>query len=117
MSASSVTGSGVGASRKPTSNELAILANGPNIIFTGLIEATDGIASPPITLASVVFNYPLPGGADNYVVLLTTINAGYAYVADRDEDGEGNFTGFSVIAEEDGTVMYLVAKVGQRPNL
>ncbi len=117
MGATSVTGVGSGTSRKLTTNELSVLANGPSIIFTGLVEATEGVSSPPTPANFVDFPYPLAGGMDQYVVMLTTINAGSAHVADRDEDDDGNFTGFTFVAESEGTVMYLVAKIGQRPNI
>lgn len=115
MAATSVTGVGQGDSGKYTIKDLAILANAPNIIFSGMVEASE-IMSPPSSSNTVVFPYALPGGADNYVIMLTTINAGLAYVSDRDEI-EGNFTGFSFITETDGTLMYLVVKVGSKPEL
>jgi hypothetical protein len=113
---SSVTGQGLGAAGKFTTTELSILANAPSIIFSGITETT-GLMSPPVSTNNVVFPYPLPGGMDKYVVLLTTINGGVVYVSDRDEDDDGNFTGFSFVSESDGDVMYLVAKVGVRPQL
>lgn len=116
MSATSVTGKGLGKSAKLTTNELATLANGPSIIFTGITNVVSVISSPPSISTSVTFPYPLPGGADKYVVLLTTINGGNAYIATRTESN-GNFTGFIAVADTDCTVMYLVAKVGSRPQL
>ena len=117
MSATSVTGVGPGASNKPTTNELSALANGPSIIFTGIVASEDTVSSPPIATNTVSFPYALEGGADNYVVMLTTINGGAVYVSDRDEDDDDNFTGFSFVTEAECDVMYLVSKVGIKPNV
>jgi hypothetical protein len=117
MGASSVTGSGAGSAGTVTSKDLAILANGPTIIFTGIAEGEENVSSPPNPAANtVVFPYALEGSADAYVVILTTINGGYAYITDRDE-ADGYFTGFSFACEADGSVMYLVAKVGMKPQI
>jgi hypothetical protein len=87
--------------------------------LTGYSEADNVSVSPPSSPATigntVVFPAPLTGGSENYVVLLTTQNSGYAYVNEFDEDGDGNFSGFSFITETEGTLMYLVASVGIRP--
>ena len=120
--ATSVTGvSGAGTSGKYTTTELAILANGPSIFFTGIIEVDGSSSSPPSSPPSstntLVFPYALVGGAEHYVVLLTTLNGGAAYVTDTDEDSDGNFIGFSLIAEADCSVMYLVANAGIRPTI
>jgi hypothetical protein len=117
MGASSVTGTGVGASNKLTSKEMASLANGPSILIAGAIEATETITSPPTSGNYVVFPEALPGGAENYIVILTTQNAGNAYVTDMNEDGSGNFSGFDFFVEADGTVMYLVVKIGVKPKV
>lgn len=117
MSATTTQGTGAGDSRKWTTNELSILANGPSIIFSGLAEYADIPTSPPSTSNSVTFPYALPGGADKYIVMLTSINGGATYVVDRDEDSDGNFTGFTFGVESDSVVMYMVAKVGARPNI
>jgi hypothetical protein len=116
MTASSATGIGLGASEKLTTNQLAILANGPSIIFAGFAEADTGVSSPPSEIGSVTFPYPLTD-ANKYVVLVTTINGGYAYVAARDIDDDGTFHGFTVIAEAECTYMYLVARVGAKPRV
>lgn len=116
MGASSVTGSGEGSAGTITGKELAILANGPSIIFTGIAEAVDSNMSPPSVSNTVVFPYPLAGEADDYVVMLTSLNAGSVYISDRDES-DTHFTGFSFVAEAEGYVMYLVAKVGMKPVL
>lgn len=117
MPATSVTGKGKGAANKPTFDEMSTSTNGPVIIFTGIVESTEGVSSPPTEGSNTVnFPYPLEGGEDKYVVILTTINAGYVYVSDRDEDDDGKFTGFTFITETEGSVMYLVARVGQKPN-
>lgn len=112
MGASSVTGTGLGTSGKFTTTELAILANGPNILITGVVESEDNNSSPPSSGNNIVFPEPLEGGAENYVVLLTTQNGGYAYISENDEDDDGNFTGFSFMTESECTLMYLVAKIG-----
>lgn len=117
MGATTSQGVGHGDSNRTTTKELAILANSPAIIFTGIAEAVDNLSSPPSITNTVVFPYALSGGAENYVVLLTTINGGSVYVSDTDEDGDGNFTGFSFISEAECSVMYLVSKVGFRPNI
>lgn len=116
MGASSVTGTGPGASDKLTTNGLSILANGPSIIYTGYVEVVSGPTSPPIAIGEVLFPVPLPGGAANYVVLLTGINTGATYVAELIEESF-NFTGFIAIGEFEGTVMYLVANVGIKPAI
>lgn len=116
MGASSTEGTGHGVANKRTTEQLAILSNGPSIMFTGIAEAESVATSPPAITNTVVFPYPLPENADHYVVMLTSINAGYVYVSDIDEVS-GQFTGFSFVAEAEGSVMYLVAEVGSRPNL
>jgi len=117
MGASSVTGTGQGTA-KPTTNseEIKTISHAPTAIFAGIAVATEGITSPPTTGNSVTFPYPLAGGQDNYVVLLTSVNAGAVYIADRDEDGDGNFTGFSFVSEADGSVMYLIFKIATKPS-
>jgi hypothetical protein len=118
MGSTSVTGaSGAGETGQFTTKELSVLANAPAIIFAGITESVM-ITSPPTPgINSVSFVYPLPGGADSYVVILTSVNAGYVYVTDRVEDEEGNFSGFAFASETDGTIMYIVSKVGIRPEL
>jgi hypothetical protein len=116
MGANSATGTGAGAAQTKTAKELAMLANAPTIIFSGYVENLV-IASPASGLGSVTFPYPLPGGASKYVVIATSLNAGSVYVANLEEDDDENFTGFTVVAETDGDVMYMVSKVGSRPNI
>jgi len=117
MAATSVTGTGQGEAGKRTAGELASLAVGPSIIFSGIIEGEETPSSPPSSaFNTVVFPYELAGGANAYVVMLTTISGGAAYVVDKDED-DGNFIGFTFSVEQNSEVMYLVAKVGVRPNL
>lgn len=117
MGASSVTGTGVGASNKLTTTELATLANGPSIYLTGYVESEDISLSPPSTGNTIVFPKALEGSADEFVVMLTTLNGGYAYVTDTDEDDDGNFSGFSFATEAECSLMYLIAKVGIRPTV
>ena len=94
---------------------LESIAKAPSIIFTGYAEAEAIYTSPPSNSSVVSFPYALTGGVDSYVILLTTINAGYAYVVERLTDRNGNFSGFSCITQYEGTVMYLVSKIGTRP--
>lgn len=82
------------------------------IQLTGTVEAGLLPTSPPQPgWNSVTFPKPLTGGSENYVVMITTMNGGSAYVSDTYEVN-GNFSGFSFIAETDCTLMYMVAKVG-----
>lgn len=118
MGAQSVTGTGAGASNKLTTKELSALANGPAVQIAGVVESTDSILSSPPTpgVNSVTFPRALTGGSENYIVLLTTLNGGLSYVTDMDEDANGNFSGFSFSTESECTLMYMVVKIGQRPN-
>lgn len=115
MGASSITGVGQGASNKLTTKELSILAKAPTIVVAGHAESDGGNMSPPSYGNSVTFPNPLEGGTENYVVMLTTQNGGYAYVNEMNEDSDGNFTDFSFITESDCTLMYIVSKTGIRP--
>ena len=114
MTASSVTGVGHGASDKISTPELAIIANGPAVYVAGYVESESSMTSPPSSGNEVVFPIALPGAASHYVVMLTTQNSGTVYVNNLNEDDNGNFSGFTFISESDGTVMYLVSKVGFR---
>lgn len=116
MGATSATGVGLGSSNKRNINDLDTIANGPSIMFSGIVEADDTLpTSPPAYGNTVEFPYALNGSANNYVIMLTSINGGYAYVSDRDENGDGNFSGFTFIAEYESSVMYVVISVGSRP--
>lgn len=119
MTASSVTGKGGGASGKLTTKELSALAVGPAIYAAGVAAISDLLASPPTegSTNSVTLPIPLVGGADAYVVLLTTLNGGKAYVTSMDDDGDGNFVSFDVSVEADCDVMYMVVKKGFRPSI
>lgn len=119
MGATTTTGTGKGNSRKLTVKELSMLANGPTILVAGRSESEGGgaISSPPIPSSRVIFPNPLPGSPDNYVVIMTSINAGNAYVADMTEDINGDFSGFYYVSDTEGTVMYIVTKVGQKPSV
>jgi hypothetical protein len=114
MVASSTEGRGKGSSGKLTAGSLAGLATGPQILVTGIAAAENGVTSPPSANGEVILPRPLEGGADKYVVLLTSLSAGLGYVTDKAEDASGNFTGFSFVTAGEGEVMYLVAKVGVR---
>lgn len=131
MGASSVTGvSGAGTSGKLTTNELSQLANGPTILISGIASTTysdsSPSSSPPMyNSGTVVFPKPLPGNGNGdpascYCVIITTINGGYAYIIDLDDqdldgdDVDDHFTGFSFTAESECDVMYIVTKIGIR---
>lgn len=117
MGASNTEGRGHGIANRLSPRELTSLANGPVLYFTGISAGSDIPASSPPSIGNTVtFPYPLTGGADNYVVLLTTANAGAVYVSDLLESG-GNFTGFEFVSEADGDVMYLVAGVGTKSQV
>lgn len=118
MGATAVTGTGEGGSGKLTTKELAILANGPNIILAGRVElAEDFFVNPPSPTATVVLSPPLAGGFDDYIIMTTGLNTGSIYVAATEDDDDGNFSEFRVIAEEDGTCMYVIVKRGIKPNI
>lgn len=116
MGASSVTGKGVGSSNKATVKDLAIAANGPTIHLSGIINSAGMTLSPPSSPPSIlndfVFPYPLSGNATNYVVMLTTVNGGYAYVSDLNENDDGDFIGFSYVTEAECDLMYMVVSCG-----
>ena len=116
MGATSVDGTGPGISTRPTITKIQTLMNAPAIYAAGYIEAVedDIPTSPPSTGNEIEFDPPFEGPSSRYVVMLTTLNGGYAYVYDMDEDVDGNFNSFSFISESAGTVMYMVVKVGTR---
>lgn len=115
MAATTSQGTGHGAANKPTTNDLAVIAQtGPYIVFAGYAEGSEAMSSPPGLTDTVIFPYPLDS-VDNYVVMLTSLNAGSVYVTDLSEDETG-FYGFEFAVETDGTVMYAVVKVGARPQ-
>lgn len=116
MGAQSVTGAGSGDSRKLTTTELAILANAPSILVSGVIRSVEGVPSSPPSSPSAMVVFPTPFPGMDYNVFLTTKNGGAAYVTLMDEDDDGNFSGFSVAAETECDVMYMVTKIGFRPN-
>lgn len=117
MTATSVTGRGRGASNKYTTKELSAIANGPAIFVAGTIESVERETSPPSFGNEVVFPSSLPGGPDSYVVMLTSISGGYAYVISMNDDEENNFTGFEFDSESECDMMYLVVKKGYRPSI
>lgn len=102
-----------------TTRELGKFALGPAIFVAGTVEAGEfdvsAPSSPPSSVAIVNFP-PLPGSSDKFVVILTPLNAAYAYVTDMIEDSEGNMTGFSLSSSQDATVMYMVVSKGVRPR-
>lgn len=119
MTAHSVTGHGPGSSGKPTLNQLASLANGPQILAAGVVSTTGGEeeTSPPSSNATVTLPFVLAGGAENYVVLLTPVNGQQVYISEMNENGDGNFTGFDIIADGNFDVMYMVTRAGFKPNV
>jgi hypothetical protein len=116
MGASTSTGKGFGNSNGLTTKELAILANAPSILIAGIAESDGTPLSPTGMTGEAVFPRTLAGGAENYVVILTTQNGGYAYVVEMNEDNHGDFSGFTFFAEVECTVMYIVSKIGVRPT-
>lgn len=117
MSGTSVTGKGLGSSDKLTTKELSALENGPKIYFTGTASILGGNTSPPSSGTDVTLPYPLPGSYDNYVIILTPISTGYAYIVDRDVNSDGNFYKFTALAQTTGTVQYMVVSKGVRPQV
>jgi hypothetical protein len=116
MGAQSATGVGYGAADRLNSTKIEALAIAPTIIFTGFGESIETMpASPPAIGNVVYFPYPLPGSPDKYVVMLTSLNSGAAYIADRLENDNDDFIGFTFYSEAPGQIMYLVAKVGTKP--
>lgn len=115
MGATSTEGRGPGAVNPVSTADLSKdWTLSPTIIFTGIFETEEVLSSPPSVLNEVVFPYALIGGPNNYVVMLTTINGGKAYIISRTEDAYGNFTGFTAGVESDCNCMYLVARVGSK---
>ena len=113
MAASSATGTGTGSCEKPTTKELAAFANGPSILIAGYGASSESeITSPPSPAGSIRFPSPLPGGSENYVVSITTIAGGNAFVYDMIENDNGDFIGFGFATEEECDFMYLVVKAG-----
>lgn len=117
--AQSITGTGLGSSKKMTTKELAILANAPSILAAGRIniDAEDHVSSPPSSANTVTLDRPLPGGNENYVVILTGLNTGSVYVGAMLDNEDGDFYRFVILSESEGTCMYLVTKCGTRPNI
>lgn len=115
MAATSITGKGLGLCNKATLKDLSLAANGPTIHFAGVVASDDLVTSPPTTGNTIAFPYPLSGGSENYVVMLTTLNGGYAYVTDLDENGDGDFSGFSFATEAECDLMYTVIDCGMKP--
>lgn len=116
MGATSVTGTGPGASEKYTTKQLAILANGPSILITGYADSIEiPNVSPTAFGGTVLFPRPYyPGDSSNYIVNLTTIQGGAAFVSDMIESG-GNFIGFDFQTESECSVMFSVMNVGIKP--
>jgi len=114
MAGTSVTGTGTGASRKLSINELNSI---PLILVAGRMEVDDSLGSPPSDgLGTVTFRNPLPGPPSNYVVILTGIGTGAVQVAAMIPDDDGNFAGFIAVGESEGTAMYIVTRVGGYNN-
>lgn len=125
MGASSTTGvSGVGDSNQATTKDLSRWELGPQILLAGIATSIelDASASPPSYGGTVILPEPLLGLGEEHVVLLTTLNGGAAYIVDmNDEDLDGDdeddhFTEFTFRTDSDCDVMYIVTKVGIRPD-
>jgi hypothetical protein len=116
MGATSVTGKGTGSSEKYTTKQLAILANGPTIFIAAYAESLEiPDLSPTSFGATVLFPIPfLTGPSTNYVVHITTINGGKAYVTNMRETN-GIFVGFDFQTESVCSAMYSVMDVGIKP--
>lgn len=118
MAAQSVTGTGTGASNKFTTKELSALANGPSILISScqyVYEA--GITDPPSILNTVTLNPPLPGNSDNYIVVVSGVNTGPAYVAAMLDNEDGDFHQFIIMLQTEGICMYSIIKAGNRPTV
>lgn len=117
MAASSVTGTGVGASGKPTTVELAGLVNGPAIYAVGSVfvgdEGSPPSSPPAANMATVTLPVPLPG-MDSYAIILTGEEGIHPYISDMTDDEDGSLTGFTVSGDTSGTVYYMVVKKGFR---
>ena len=121
MSASSTTGTGLGFTSVLTNKELTNIRNqNSQIVFCGYATATgtDANSSPPAEISDVYLPYSLVGDSTHYVVMLTTIGGGVAYVGEMYEEadgdsptGVGSFSGFSVVTEYECDVMYMVLKI------
>lgn len=118
MGATSVTGQGPGSSGKFTTTQLAILANGPSILLAQYAEAIALPISPEAYGNEVLFPVPFPGASTNYIVHITTINGGAAWVTSMDE-ADGDFIGFNFVIDAlaESTVMYHVINVGIKPEV
>lgn len=118
MGAQSATGKGKGSANKPSLKELGVLNNAPSILVAGRADlAEGGVTSPPSPNATVYLPNPLPGSPENYVVLITGLNATGLHVGTMHENSNGDFDYFTVYADDEGTVMYIVCKAGTKPNI
>lgn len=117
MAATSVTGTGLGDADKPSVGDLAVLAQGPCVVFSGIVEVIDGaIPSPGHPGNTVRLPIPLPGGADNYIVILTPIGENDVYFYGFGEN-DGDVTSFVVVGIDEGEVMFSVIRKGFRPSI
>lgn len=120
MAAQTTEGTGNGSVENVTTHNLSKVNNGPSILIAGVVSAAELLSSPPAIGNTVTFQVPLPGLGEEHCVILTTLNGGYAYVTDMDdqdldEDNEDDhFTGFSFYTESECDVMYIVTKVGAK---
>lgn len=122
MTASSATGRGNGDSNKPTLTDLARWANGPIIMAAGRVvvaplDEEEPPTSPPSSgYTDVNLPYPLPGVADDYSIFLTPSDgASQAWIVNIVDNDDLNMTGFTIAADTDGDVMYMVVRNGFRP--
>lgn len=119
MGSTSVTGvGGPGMCGKATTAELSAWANGPQILLSGIAVSEESlITSPPISGGEVTFPAPLDESSENYCVILTTLNGGYAYVSELEDTDDDQFSGFSFVTETECDCMYIVVNTGIRPTV
>lgn len=118
MAASSVTGTGPGSAEFYNSQQLTTIVSGPaNIVYVGQAQTSQELlVSPPMNLATVHFQHPLPDGASHYAVFLTSINGGWIQLVDMIEDSAGFFIGFGCASEAECFFNYMVVKSGNKLN-
>lgn len=110
MPAYSVTGRGMGS----VTNKSQFLP----VVCAGVLDISPDnvVSSPPGNGGQVTFPQPLTEGPGNYVVMLTGVGVGDVVIAQQFQDDDGRFTGFSVISDNEGQVMYLIVKCGFRSD-
>lgn len=100
---------------------LSLGTNDSKILLCGIATADESSSPPssppsPGAVGTVEFETPFPGLGEEHCVILTTLNGGSAYVIDMDDrdldgdDEDDHFTGFSFLAENNCSVMFIVLK-------